>query len=68
MFFFFVEGSCHKVFACLLGAVDVLGPIDVVPFSGSRGRGKVAFEDFLLWVWQCIFMEEILGWNGLEFI
>eukprot|EP00913_Durusdinium_trenchii_P000748 g698.t1 len=34
--------------------------------ADQRGDGKVAFEDFLLWVWQCIFMEEILGWNGLE--
>lgn len=23
--------------------------------------GTVGFEDFLLWVWQCIFMEETLG-------
>ena len=26
-----------------------------------RHRGTVGFEDFLLWVWQCIFMEERLG-------
>ena len=24
-------------------------------------QGTVGFEDFLLWVWQCIFMEERLG-------
>ena len=36
-------------------------------YHAKRYRGHVAFEDFLLWVWQCIFMEEMLGQGGLWF-
>ncbi|CAK9066060.1 unnamed protein product [Durusdinium trenchii] len=34
--------------------------------ADQRGDGKVAFEDFLLWVWQCIFMEEMSATDSLE--
>lgn len=48
------------LWACLLKHLQRYNSQMAAIYMPSQ-LGTVGFEDFLLWVWQCIFMEETLG-------